>query len=255
MEARSAARTELGAFTRSGRLIVDDDGPVRVARRHRSILAEMELVHADVPHLKTLITQSFEEFARPQNAQDVRMMSCALSGGPPALIFLPALRAANVDWSRVTLYWTDERAVPADDPESNYAIAERMLLAPLGAKAPRAVRMPADTPNLFEAAAKYDAELAGQLRGGVLDLAVIVPQHLVEKLGALRIELELGEEQPLVVREWTGVSGRLAALGEQHSTGQAREGADGCEQRHPQAQIAQGSCPSRRSLLSDPVNS
>jgi 6-phosphogluconolactonase len=86
---------------------------------------------------------------------------------------LPALRAAQVDWSRITLFWVDERAVPADDPESNYGIAERMLLSPLGAKAPRALRMPADLPDLDEAAKRYDDLLAAELPGGPLDLALL----------------------------------------------------------------------------------
>ena len=126
----------------------------------------MELVHAAVPELKNLLTQSFEDWG-----QDGR--SCALSGGATALIFLPALRAAKVDWSRITLFWADERAVQADDPESNYGIAERMLLSPLGAKAPRAIRMPADMPNLGEAALKYDDELATELGGPGLDLVLL----------------------------------------------------------------------------------
>ena len=126
----------------------------------------MELVHAPVPELKNLLTQSFEAWA-----QEGR--SCALSGGATALIFLPALRAAKVDWARITLFWTDERAVPADDPESNYGIAERMLLSPLGAQAPRAIRMPADLPDLGEAALKYDDVLAAELEGRALDLALL----------------------------------------------------------------------------------
>ena len=96
-----------------------------------------------------------------------------MSGGATALIFLPALRAAKVDWSKITLFWTDERAVAADDPESNYGIADRMLLAPLGARAPRAIRMPADLPRLGDAALKYDEVLSTELRGGALDLAVL----------------------------------------------------------------------------------
>ena len=96
-----------------------------------------------------------------------------MSGGATALIFLPALRAANVDWSKITLFWADERAVPPDDPDSNYGLAERMLLSPLGAKAPRAIRMPADTPNLGQAALWYDDALATELDGGALDLAIL----------------------------------------------------------------------------------
>ena len=126
----------------------------------------MELVHAPVAELRQLLTESFEDWA-----QEGR--SCALSGGATALIFLPALRAAKVDWSKITLFWTDERAVAADDPESNYGIADRMLLSPLGARAPRAIRMPADLPRLGDAALKYDEVLSTELQGGALDLAVL----------------------------------------------------------------------------------
>jgi len=121
------------------------------------------------------------------------------------MIFLTSLRAAQVDWTKITLFWADERAVPPDDPESNYGLAERMLLAPLGAKAPRAIRMPIDAQrsasgaslaqgrpidaqrsasgaslaqgrpadNLREAALLYDDILAHELNGGPLDLAIL----------------------------------------------------------------------------------
>ena len=125
----------------------------------------MELVGAPVTELKTLLTQSFEDWSK-----DGR--SCALSGGATALIFLGALRNAAVDWRRITLYWADERAVPPDDPDSNYGLAERMLLSPLGARAPRAIRMPAEA-NLGQAAAWYDEVLATELDNGALDLAIL----------------------------------------------------------------------------------
>lgn len=126
----------------------------------------MELVNAPVADLKGLLTQSFEEWAT-----DGR--SCALSGDATALIFLPALRTATVNWAQITLFWTDEHAVPADDPESNYGIAERMLLSPLGARAPRAIRMPSEMPRLEDAAARYDAVLEAELPDGALDLAIL----------------------------------------------------------------------------------
>ena len=155
----------------------------------------MELVGAPANELKGLLTASFEEWSRDGQ-------SCALSGGATAMIFLTAMRAANVDWKRITLFWADERAVPVDDPDSNYGLAERMLLAPLGARAPRAIRMPADTPQLGQAALWYDDALATELNGGPLDLAILgvgedghicslFPGHkalLVEDLRAVAIE-------------------------------------------------------------------
>src|SRR6187401_589359 len=125
----------------------------------------MELVGAPVTELKTLLTQSFEDWSK-----DGR--SCALSGGATALIFLGALRNAAVDWKKIILFWADERAVPVDDPDSNYGLAERMLLSPLAARAPRAIRMPADA-NLAQAAVWYDETLAMELNDGPLDLAIL----------------------------------------------------------------------------------
>ena len=63
--------------------------------------------------------------------------------------------------------------MPPDDPDSNYGLAERMLLSPLGARAPRAIRMPADTSNLGQAALWYDDALATELDNGTLDLALL----------------------------------------------------------------------------------
>ena len=129
----------------------------------------MELVGAPVPELKNLLTTSFEQW----DAEDSGARSCALSGGATAMIFLGALRNANVDWQRITLFWADERAVPPEDPESNFGLAERMLLSPLGARAPHAIRMPAENPDLTQAAQWYDHALATALHDRPLDLAIL----------------------------------------------------------------------------------
>lgn len=132
----------------------------------------MELVGAPVSELKNLLTSSFEDWASAQNTEN-QNASCALSGGATALIFLSALRNANVDWKKITLFWADERAVSQDDPESNYGLADRMLLSPLGARAPRAIRMPADGSSLGQAALWYDDVLSTELHNGPLDLALL----------------------------------------------------------------------------------
>lgn len=129
----------------------------------------MELIGAPVKELSPLLTASFEDWARSAD----RPLSCALTGGAAAMIFLGALRTAAVDWKRITLFWTDERAVGPEDPESNFGLANRMLLRPLGASAPRAIPMPTDRMPLGEAALWYDDMLAGQLGNGPLDLALL----------------------------------------------------------------------------------
>lgn len=128
----------------------------------------MELVVAPIEVLRLRLTQAFEGWASQASAR-----SCALSGGSTALMFLGALGNAHVDWSRIGLFWVDERAVPPDHPDSNYGMAHRVLLGPLGRQAPRAFRMPAEQPDLGEAADRYDQVLARELRGGPLDLAIL----------------------------------------------------------------------------------
>ena len=145
----------------------------------------MELVVARIDELRPRLTESFSTFAQSASVDKEGQLSCALSGGATALIFLGALKNANVDWSRISLFWADERAVPATDPESNYGVAERMLLTPLGGKAPRAFPMTFDfaqaksvddtlgASSLGTAAIKYDALLAHELKSGSLDLALL----------------------------------------------------------------------------------
>lgn len=88
-------------------------------------------------------------------AAEANRFSCGLTGGSAAIIFLGALREASVDWSNLTMYWGDERAVPPDSLDSNYGLAEQMLLKPLAARAPNAVRMQAELPDLKTAARQY----------------------------------------------------------------------------------------------------
>jgi len=59
----------------------------------------------------------------------------ALSGGRIARLFFDAVatRASGrtVHWDSVDFFWADERCVPPDHPESNFALAQAHLLAPL----------------------------------------------------------------------------------------------------------------------------
>lgn len=125
----------------------------------------MELVVAPIAQLRPQITHLFEEVVgavldRGDSAMDEPYrLSCGITGGSTGLIFLGALREADVPWPQVTLYWGDERAVPPDHADSNYALAERLLLAPLAARAPFVERMPGDAENIHRAARAYEQRL------------------------------------------------------------------------------------------------
>lgn len=47
----------------------------------------------------------------------------ALSGGSTPKAIYEQLIKAKLDWSKIWLFWSDERAVPPDHPESNYHMA------------------------------------------------------------------------------------------------------------------------------------
>lgn len=83
----------------------------------------------------------------------------ALTGGSVAPAFFPALAALPIDWSRIDIFWIDERAVPPDHPESNYALASRLLLVPARVPAERIHRMAGELPDLDQAARRASDEL------------------------------------------------------------------------------------------------
>jgi 6-phosphogluconolactonase len=88
----------------------------------------------------------------------------ALSGGGTPKQVYPLLleprRRDAIDWSRVEVFWGDERAVPPDHPESNFGVAYGMLLSQLRAVRPdRVHRMPAEAQDLDAAALSHESEL------------------------------------------------------------------------------------------------
>jgi 6-phosphogluconolactonase len=87
----------------------------------------------------------------------------ALSGGrTPGVAYRalaePPLRD-QLDWSRVDLLFADERAVAADDRESNLRLVRETLLAGLADPGPRVVRMRADAVPPDGALAEYERAL------------------------------------------------------------------------------------------------
>src|SRR5262249_19597614 len=71
-----------------------------------------------------------------------------------------APRWAQLPWERVEFFWGDERAVPPDHPDSNFGAAAASLLGKLATPEERIHRMQGELPDVEDAAARYQAELA-----------------------------------------------------------------------------------------------
>ena len=92
-----------------------------------------------------------------------------LSGGSTPRLLYQTLRDAPyrdaIDWSRWTVWFADERAVPPDDERSNVHLA-RLLLDHVPVAAAAVHRMEGERPDLDGAAADYAALLERELPRG-----------------------------------------------------------------------------------------
>jgi 6-phosphogluconolactonase len=94
--------------------------------------------------------------------------SMALTGGSAAELCYPVLAQARLPWEQVHVFFGDERCVPHDHADSNFALASRALLS----------RVPLPPANVHRirgelvpaaAAAEYDVALR-EAAAGVLDV-------------------------------------------------------------------------------------
>jgi len=86
----------------------------------------------------------------------------ALSGGstPKNLYTLLATNARmSLPWAQTFFFWSDERHVPPNDPESNYRMAEEALLSKVPVSAGNVFRIPAEDPDAVAAALAYEQTL------------------------------------------------------------------------------------------------
>jgi 6-phosphogluconolactonase len=91
----------------------------------------------------------------------------ALSGGSTPRLMMDHLSATDLNWSRVHIFFVDERPVPPGDPQSNYTLCEKHLLEPAGVAAQNVHRIQGERPP-EEAAELYRQEIYTSfgLRGG-----------------------------------------------------------------------------------------
>jgi 6-phosphogluconolactonase len=93
--------------------------------------------------------------------------SCAiaLAGGttPRAVYTRLARHHSEVPWPEVEVYFGDERCVPPHHPESNFHMADQLLLRQVPIPRARIHRMPAEWPDHVAAASEYEQILPEEL--------------------------------------------------------------------------------------------
>jgi 6-phosphogluconolactonase len=86
----------------------------------------------------------------------------ALSGGSTPKRLYQLLADPNepfrdqVPWSKIRFFWTDERHVPPDHPESNYRMTNETMLAHVPVTSDNVHRVLSENPNAAEAAEQYE---------------------------------------------------------------------------------------------------
>jgi 6-phosphogluconolactonase len=102
----------------------------------------------------------------------------ALSGGSSPFEAYRLLGQQRIDWTKVQIYFVDERAVSPDSGRSNYANAKKALLDPAKIPTANIHRMRGEDPDLARAAADNEAELRDNVKEKIsglpaLDLVVL----------------------------------------------------------------------------------
>jgi len=133
-------------------------------------------IFADTNKLTTGAAERFVSLAA-KAIEEHGVFSVALSGGssPKALYQLMAADTAirsKVQWSKVHMFFGDERHVPPDNNDSNFRMANEAMIQALSSEQLHVHRVLAEFPSAAEAAVEYEADLReffeprGLLEGG-----------------------------------------------------------------------------------------
>lgn len=123
------------------------------------------VVFDDPEKLARAAAEKFVELAR-ESIRDHGRFSVALAGGStPARVYelLGSEFKDQIDWSRVHLFFGDERPVPPDHPDSNYRMAYEKLISRVPIPAENVHRMIGEAPE--ESARAYEEELRRHFSG------------------------------------------------------------------------------------------
>ena len=88
---------------------------------------------------------------------------CLAGGRTPEPVYRELASASSIDWTRVDVFFGDERAVPPDHPDSNYLMVNRVLLSRVPIPPGQVHRMEAERSDRDVAAREYERALPPQL--------------------------------------------------------------------------------------------
>jgi 6-phosphogluconolactonase len=94
-----------------------------------------------------------------------------LSGGSTPRATYQLLAAANLDWDCCEIFFSDERFVPPEHPDSNYRMARESLMAGYNVRPRKIFAIPTDG-SLQSCADRYDEALRQQYGAGSLEADV-----------------------------------------------------------------------------------
>ena len=86
----------------------------------------------------------------------------ALSGGSTPKLLFELLADPNepfrdqISWSDIHFFWSDERHVPPDHPDSNFRMANEAMLSRVPVAQNNIHRVPSENPSAAEAASEYE---------------------------------------------------------------------------------------------------
>src|SRR5258708_32259714 len=112
------------------------------------------LSHEAAQYIVRIATESITTHGR---------FTIALSGGTTPRTLYGLLGSepyrGQIDWALADIFWSDERCVPPDSPDSNYHMAQEVLLSRIPIPAQQVHRMPADQPDRDAASQAYTEEM------------------------------------------------------------------------------------------------
>jgi len=120
------------------------------------------LIKSDTTELINAVAEKLVEYAN-QCVAERGQFTFSLAGGstPKALYELLACEPwrSQMPWKNTIILFGDERAVPHDDPRSNYQMAAQALLYKVGILPENIWRLRGEAENLDEAAQEYETRL------------------------------------------------------------------------------------------------